>query len=88
MVSFVFLAESTTTPATATVSVAGLACTDRALCCWGHGGFQILARDHEDGKPPEREEVEALQKNRIQYLFFTSQSRFPQITHLPHVASL
>ena len=28
-------------PATPTVSVAGLARTDRALCCWGHGGFQI-----------------------------------------------
>ena len=43
---------------------------------------KFVAKDHEDGKPPEREEVEAMQKNRVEYLFFTSQSRFLQIHSL------
>ncbi|CAL1157862.1 unnamed protein product, partial [Cladocopium goreaui] len=28
---------------------------------------KFVAKDHEDGKPPEREEVEAMQKNRVEH---------------------
>ena len=48
---------------------------------------KFIARNHEDGLPPTHEDEEAMKKNRMQYLFFTSQSRI-QTTQLAHVASL
>lgn len=31
---------------------------------------KFVARNHEDGTPPTHEEVEAMKKNRVEYLFF------------------
>ena len=48
---------------------------------------KFVARNHEDGTPPTHEEEEAMKKNRVEYLCFTSQSRIMQITHLAHVCT-